>query len=201
MASYQLVRKHLSSCRCVRNKGRLSLPSELPERSSIRLEIRYLRLARIFSPQVVFQPSNKNKIIDMANLKYLTAFASLFVLASAQICDPTRVEWLPHPNSCAHFIICFHGNPLGKRLTLSLQKQNWEVLITKFYFQNFRVLQTFTSASETDSACSRLMPGAISTTFVQRKTTRVIRFSFPTATTVESNSMRLAEAFQYCELK
>ncbi|KAG5675522.1 hypothetical protein PVAND_005418 [Polypedilum vanderplanki] len=43
----------------------------------------------------------------------LVIFLSAITLSSAQItwptCDPAVVQWFPHPESCTHYIICFHG--------------------------------------------------------------------------------------------
>ncbi|CAO1417807.1 unnamed protein product [Diamesa hyperborea] len=33
-------------------------------------------------------------------------------LPSMPKCNPTSVEWFPHPYSCEMFVICFHGNPI-----------------------------------------------------------------------------------------
>lgn len=50
----------------------------------------------------------------MSKVLLLAVFISSMALSSPQECNPRVVEWFPHPRSCQRFILCFHGNPLGK---------------------------------------------------------------------------------------
>lgn len=50
----------------------------------------------------------------MMKLAVSTILISFVVLSTSQDCNPSEVEWFPHPDSCTKFILCFHGNPLGE---------------------------------------------------------------------------------------